>query len=399
MRILINDYAGHPFQVQLSRELARRSHVVKHVYADFFQTPHGRLNNNKLDAKTFSIRSISIGGEFDKHKNWIKRRKQEIRYGAVCAELIDSFRPDVVISANTPLDAQRVIIKKCQALRIPFVFWVQDLYSVAIKRILSKKLPLLGWLIGYLYEVLEKRLLSQSDAIVIISEDFVQQMERWGIRGVDILTIPNWAPIDEIPVSQKDNPWAREHDVSETFNFVYTGTLGMKHNPELLLHLARELADKPEIRFVILSEGPGADLIKSKARQSGLDNVLVLGFQSFERYPEVLGSASVLVAILEQDASVFSVPSKVLSYLCAKRPLLLAVPQENLAARIVAENQAGIVVSPDRPGDFVNGAQRLYHDHVLRETMATNARRYAENNFNIRSIADKFETIIKSKQQ
>ncbi len=30
MRILVHDYSGHPFQAQLSRELARRGHDVVH---------------------------------------------------------------------------------------------------------------------------------------------------------------------------------------------------------------------------------------------------------------------------------------------------------------------------------------------------------------------------------
>jgi hypothetical protein len=36
MRILISDYSGHPFQVQLSRELARRGHGVTHSYSTGF---------------------------------------------------------------------------------------------------------------------------------------------------------------------------------------------------------------------------------------------------------------------------------------------------------------------------------------------------------------------------
>ena len=43
MRILVHDYAGHPFQVQLSRELARRGHEVRHAYASALQTPRGEL--------------------------------------------------------------------------------------------------------------------------------------------------------------------------------------------------------------------------------------------------------------------------------------------------------------------------------------------------------------------
>lgn len=41
MRLLVHDYSGHPHQVQLSRELAKRGHEVLHLYAGFLQTPRG----------------------------------------------------------------------------------------------------------------------------------------------------------------------------------------------------------------------------------------------------------------------------------------------------------------------------------------------------------------------
>jgi colanic acid biosynthesis glycosyl transferase WcaI len=44
MRILVNDYAGHPFELQLSRALARRGHTVPHTYFAAFQTPKGSVN-------------------------------------------------------------------------------------------------------------------------------------------------------------------------------------------------------------------------------------------------------------------------------------------------------------------------------------------------------------------
>ena len=44
MHLLIHDYSGHPFQVQLSRALARRGHRVTHLYnASNPTTPKGGL--------------------------------------------------------------------------------------------------------------------------------------------------------------------------------------------------------------------------------------------------------------------------------------------------------------------------------------------------------------------
>jgi putative colanic acid biosynthesis glycosyltransferase WcaI len=122
-----------------------------------------------------------------------------------------------------------------------------------------------------------------------------------------------------------------------------------------------------------------------------------LGFQPFEAMADVLGAADVLVAILEAEAGVFSVPSKVLSYLCAGRPLLLAVPKENLAAKIVVECGAGLVVEPNDLAGFCAAARKLAESAELRQQYGAAARHYAEANFDIERITDRFEAILKGR--
>jgi glycosyltransferase involved in cell wall biosynthesis len=104
--------------------------------------------------------------------------------------------------------------------------------------------------------------------------------------------------------------------------------------------------------------------------------------------------AEVLMAVLQPDAGVFSVPSKMVSYLCAGRALLLAVPKENLAARIVSKQEAGLLVAPDDLQGFAAAAERLLSDAVLRERCGQNARAYADTHFQIDGIADKFQALL-----
>ena len=73
----------------------------------------------------------------------------------------------------------------------------------------------------------------------------------------------------------------------------------------------------------------------------------------------MLASADVLVSVLEAEAGHFSVPSKVQSYLCAERAILLAAPHANLAAAIVARENAGLVVEPDDIEGFLEAAKAL----------------------------------------
>ena len=101
------------------------------------------------------------------------------------------------------------------------------------------------------------------------------------------------------------------------------------------------------------------------------------------------------VALLEADAGAFSAPSKVLSYLCAGRPILISAPLSNLAARIVEDSGAGFAVAPDDEAGFIERAKRLRNDAGLRERMASAGRAYAERHFDIAAITDRFEQLFR----
>lgn len=394
MRIVVHDYVGYAFPIELSLELSKRGHEVTHLYAGSFQAPKGvSILNQKEVPENFKIEAIHLSKPFQKY-SFVKRRFQEVEYGKLVAAKLRELKADIVISANTPIESQSSIVKECQRSKTKFVFWVQDVYSVAAYKLLRKRIPILGELVGRYYMWLERRLLRQSDEIVLITEDFQILMDEWKIPPQKRHVIPNWAPLEEIPILPKGNDWAQEHGVADKICFLYSGTLGLKHNPDLLLQLAMNLKHKPNAQVIVVSEGLGGEWLRNKKNELDVNNLTVLGFQPFEQLPNVLASADVLVAILKPDAGIFSVPSKVLSYLCTKRPLLLAVPPENLAARIVSQNEAGLVVPPSEMDAFIQAAKTLLNNPQLREIYAANGRSYAERHFNIQSIADQFESVI-----
>jgi len=392
MKVLVHDYSGHPFQIQLSRELAKRNDSILHIYSDSFQTPKGNLKKEDIDSINLNVKSIKLPYEFKKY-SFLKRHFQELEYGKLLINEVDKFKPDIVISSNTPLDVQKLLIKYCNINSIPFTFWVQDLQGIAIKKILSKKYPLIGTLIGMYYNFLERRLFKKSDDIILISEDFKSFVVPY-VEKNNIYVIENWAPIDEIPVKEKNNEWSVKNNLDKTKNIVYSGTLGMKHNPKLLFDLAYKLRESKDVKIIVISEGLGANWLKSKKELHKLDNLILMDYQPFEQMPNVLATADILVGILEEDAGTFSVPSKVLTYLCSGKPILLSVPEKNLSARIVKNTNAGIIVNPNNNKGFIDDAIKLLNDDELRNNLGKNARKYAEDTFNIKLIADKFCEII-----
>ncbi len=394
LRILVHDYAGHPFQVQLSRELSARGHTVHHAAAGALQTPRGELARRETDPPTFTSSEVAMDPEYAKYKyNFVRRRAMEVAYGKKLAAFVRDWRPQAVLSANTPTESQDPLVKACREVGADFHYWLQDFYSLAVEKIVKKKLGPAGWLLGQYYRWLDRRHFRHSRSVVSITEDFVPILKsEFGVPPQKVPVVPNWAPLETLPVQPKANLWANRNGLAGKFVFLYTGTLGMKHNPELLSALAAKyLTTRPEVEVVVVSEGLGADWLKAEKDKNGLRNLKILPYQPISELASVMGSGDVLICVLEPDAGVFSVPSKVLSYLCASRPALLAVPGKNLSARLIQQHEAGLCVEPGDVTAFLAAAERLLNDADMRERAGANARAYAEKHFDIQAIADRFE--------
>ncbi|MBI9044514.1 MAG: glycosyltransferase family 4 protein [Anaerolineaceae bacterium] len=395
MKILIHDYAGHAFSVQLSRELVRRGFEVGYFYYGYNNTPKGPLGKKLGDSIDLSFESVLTKETVQKY-TFIKRWLQDIEYGNLLVKRIESFQPDILISTNTPLDSQRIIRKFCKQNSIPFIFWLQDLTGLASYRLLKKKIPVLGSLIGKSYIQMEKKLIQTSEAVIAIDETFRHKSKKWGINTKHIKVIHNWAPIEDFPLINKINGWSKDNGISDKFCFIYSGAMGLKHNPDFLISLAQNFHDRTDVKIIIVSEGLGADYIRMRTKQLGLKNILVKNYQAYEDVPSVLGSGDVLVAILESEASEYSVPSKILAYTCAGRPVLLAIPKDNLIAKKIFQNDAGFISEPGDLEGFLICAENLYQDQELRDQMGINARNFAEKEFNISMVGNQFKEIIHS---
>jgi glycosyltransferase involved in cell wall biosynthesis len=203
--------------------------------------------------------------------------------------------------------------------------------------------------------------------------------------------IENWAPLDEMLPMPRDNAWRKEMGLGDRFVYLYAGTLGLKHDPDVLYDLA---VDEADAEVVVVSEGLGAERLRTRLRERSIPNLCILPFQPWDRLPEVLGAADVLVVLLEPEAGAFSVPSKILTSLCAGRPLLASIPGENLGARTIADAGAGLVVPPGKHGALLDAARKLRVDDDLRGQMGASARSHAEVAFDIDKITDRFETVI-----
>jgi hypothetical protein len=148
--------------------------------------------------------------------------------------------------------------------------------------------------------------------------------------------------------------------VKDTITFLFSGTLGASHDHMMLL---RALAHRsfPSATFVVTGDGPNRQKLESHIRTAGLENIRVLGYLADSDYKGVLNDSDVGIALYLRGSPV-SMPTKVIDYINAGKPLIVSAINEE-AAEVVRKNDIGFVV--DSLDDLVFAIARYCDDREL----------------------------------
>jgi len=368
MRVVLNDFAGHPFTLSLAETLQEMTVEVDYAFCVSNSTPHA-----DFDSASVLVSPLSSGRSFEKY-GVVRRIVAELLYGLNSARQVLRLKPQEVVMNNTPILSLLPVWLACRVRRARYTVWLQDVQSGLVAGVKGDKSAA-----SRAAAAAEGFALRRADRVVAISEPLAQATRAFGVRPDNVRVLPNWAPVEGLDAGSQTNPWSVEHDLAGHTVLLYSGTLAKKHTPDLLLALADGL---PDAIVVVVSSGDGADALAAAQAQLPRPNLRLFPFQPFDRLNEVLATATVLIVLLTDEASGHSVPSKVLSYLAAERPVLASMPVDNPAATLVAdEAQAGFVVPPGDVDRLVECARELLDDSELSGRMARSGRRFAEQHF------------------
>ncbi|RPI03495.1 MAG: glycosyltransferase WbuB [Calditrichaeota bacterium] len=389
MHIMLNDYGGYAFSMDLAEALAQRGHEVSYLFSSASASPRGALT---IEMPRLRVMDITIPD--NQKDNLIKRRRAEKEYGHQSMAMVQKLEPHVVISTNVPLAALGTLFTYCKRKKIPFILWWQDALSLAMRSILSRKFGCLGALIGLYAEHWEKKIVRGAEALIVISPEFGDLARAWGACADRIFFIPNWAPVEKIVPLPKVNDFSRRWELTDKFVVLYSGTLGMKQNPQSIVDAAKYVRHDPDIKLVILSNGVAMPWLQQEKVRLQLENLLLLPLQSAEDVSAVLASGDVHLVLLQPDAGRYCVPSKVWSSFCAARPLLADIPHDNYAAKMIREIEAGVLWSADSKKCLGEKIFELKTAKLKLQSMGKNGRHYAEEHFVREKISNQFEFLL-----
>jgi glycosyltransferase involved in cell wall biosynthesis len=172
------------------------------------------------------------------------------------------------------------------------------------------------------------------------------------------------------------------------------GTVSYVYGYETILEAAARLADRPAIHFLIVGDGSQRQAVAELVASRGLGNVTLLPAQPHPRIRALLAAADLSVgALLPLPVTRGQLPVRLLEAMAMARPVVFS--GEGVAARLVAESGAGVVVPPDDPAALAGEIARLADDATGRARHGVAGRRTVVERFNRATVAASIEASLR----
>jgi len=286
-------------------------------------------------------------------------------------------RPDIIFAPLQPLTQGAVLPLLARLKGARLVFNIQDLHPDAHVNLgLLKNRALIK-----LLRSLESYSYRHADGLSVICDDFKSHCVAKGARAETTAVLRNWIDLDEIRPGPRVNPFRAELGLTEDDRVVlFAGTIGLASGAEVMLDVAAQLAADRRIRIVFVGEGVSLAAIREGAQHRSLQNIVFSPFQPREKLGQVQAIADISIVTIRPDSEQMSVPSKVLGYMAAARPVLAAAASNSETARFVRQAGAGIVVAPGDPGAISSAILDLLGRPADMRAMGERGRRYLEEN-------------------
>jgi len=371
-----------PYTTDLAEHLAQLGHDVT-VIAAFPHYPQWRW---QVDRPPFRLEESRNGVPVRRIRPVLPRIPSQTLWRLTfdvslgMTALIESLRvskPDVVICISPPVQTGLIGMVRWPLRRPAFVVQAHDLPSQAGAAVGMYRQ---GWFYRIATAV-EMAFYRRADCVVVISQRFADKLAQLGLDAKKVQVIANWGRYDGVAGEPSAAARAELGVSADQLLAVHTGNMGEKQGLKNVVHAADLMQDLPWARFALVGDGPQSSHLRAQIADRGLQNLVMLPLQSSDRFKVLLASSDVLVLNQRRGVVDSVVPSKLLTYMAAGKPILAAVHPSSTAAEIVERAACGIVVEPENPAAFVEGMIKLRQQQANLAELGARARQFAEEHF------------------
>ncbi|WP_339920941.1 glycosyltransferase family 4 protein [Photorhabdus caribbeanensis] len=273
--------------------------------------------------------------------------------------LVEKYRPDVVISSSTyPMDiwvAKRI----AQKANAKLVFEIHDLWPLSPIELggMSPKHPFIQ-----LCQLAENSAYKHADVVISMLPNVQEHTKAHGLDLSKLHIIPNGVVIDDwvnqlTPLNSSLETLITIEKNKGHKIVCYSGAHGRPNALEKLLKTASLLRDKP-MTFLLVGTGLEKYNLIKESQSLGTNNVIFFEPIPKTQIPTLLNKIDIAyIGLQKQSLFRFGIsPNKLIDYMMAGKPILCAIDAGNDP---VSEVNCGITVKSGKPEEIAHALLKL----------------------------------------
>lgn len=280
-------------------------------------------------------------------------------------DIINKHNIDAIFSTSLPLTCHLIALKLHQKTGIPWLADFRDPWTSNNDMNYPDQIRNLERKWEYL-------VIHHANKITTVTEPITDYFRKqYHFEPPEkFLTITHGYDPDDFP--KESNNYK---DNTNEFTIFYTGSLYGDRRLEVFFQAIQELVNesseiKDSLKIKFIGNVIQADLLLKRFCLS--NNISTFGMLPHSDIFKLLSSSDALLLILgSSETYIQASTGKLFEYIASKRPILALVP-EGVAANIIRETNAGIVINPDDKRAIKKAIMTLYRNSILGKKIITN---------------------------
>ena len=173
--------------------------------------------------------------------------------------------------------------------------------------------------------------------------------------------------------------------------FVYGGNLGKPQGIPFLIECLKAVSSVDEAFFLIVGDGTEYNLLENYANSANQKNLMIMKRLPKEDYDTMVGACDVGMIFLDHRFTIPNFPSRLISYMQAKLPVLACTDSNTDIGKVITDNGFGWWCESDDAEQFFQ---------IVKQVLASDCSIIGSNSWKklnqLYSVNDSYETILKA---
>ena len=360
-----NDY--HVYVISpVEKKQNIETHIIHNDHLTILKLRTGNIFNTNFIEK--GISTITIERIY---KNGIKKYCNNTHF-------------DLVLYSTPPITLQKVVnyVKK-RDNAIAYLLLKDIFPQNALDLGILKKTGIHGLIYRY-FRNKEKKLYDNSDYIGCMSPanvDYLINNNKY-IAEKKVNIVPNCVEVDDKQTMNEEEKTA----IRSKYNlpndkkiFVYGGNLGKPQGIDFMLECLNKAQTITNAHFLIVGSGTEYNKIEQYINNYKLNNVTLHQFIKKEEYDKLIQSCDVGLIFLDYRFTIPNFPSRLLSYMQAKIPVIAATDPNTDVGKIIEQGGFGYSCMSNNVEGFLNAVSKIINDPL--EKMGEIGFEYLKNHY------------------